>query len=371
MGRATHLYILHSLIHIRYSTGCATFGKKMEKIKPEDLWHVLEDRVMIDVRSPAEFAHAHVPQALSLPLFNDDERAKVGTIYKQVTPESALLKGLDFVGPKMSGFIKKAIKWSPERKVIVQCWRGGKRSGSMAWLLKFAGFDVVTVEGGYKAYRRHVLQQLENQQIKPIILGGKTGSGKTIILKELEKRGEQIIDLEALAHHKGSAFGWIGEQTQPSSEQFDNDLYDVFRKIDPHRRVWIENESRSIGSVFIQQGFWNQMRSAPLIHIEVPFEQRVKHLVEGYTQTSQADLVQSFEKITKKLGFNHAKTAIESVQKGEYAAAAAIGLVYYDKAYNFGFEAHPSAEKHIVEIPHFDTTQTAEQLIALANSLKY
>ncbi len=343
----------------------------MEKIKPEDLWQFLDARVLIDVRSPAEYAHAHIPSALSLPLFNDSERAKVGTIYKQVSPESALLKGLDFVGPKMSGFIKKAIKWSPTRKVIVHCWRGGKRSGSMAWLLKFAGFDVMTIEGGYKAYRQYVLQQFENQNIKAIILGGKTGSGKTLILKELEKRGEQIIDLEGLAHHKGSAFGWIGEQTQPSSEQFDNNLFAIFRTLNPQKRVWIENESRSIGSVFIQQGFWHQMRRAPLIHVEVPFEARVNHLVEGYTQTSQADLIASFEKIKKKLGYNHAKNAIDCVQQGQYADAAAVGLKYYDKAYNFGFDEHSAPEKHILEVGQFDVSTTAERLIGLADSLEY
>ena len=343
----------------------------MEKIKPEDLWQFFDEHVLIDVRSPAEYAHAHIPKALSLPLFNDTERAKVGTIYKQVSPESAIFKGLDIVGPKMSGFIKKAIKWSPSRKVIVHCWRGGKRSGSMAWLLKFAGFDVMTIEGGYKAYRQYVLQQFENQSIKAIILGGKTGSGKTLILKELEKRGEQIIDLEGLAHHKGSAFGWIGEERQPSSEQFDNNLFDVFRTLNPQKRVWIENESRSVGSVFIQQGFWNQMRNAPLIHIEVPFEVRVNHLIEGYTLTSQADLVASFEKIKKKLGYNHAKNAIDCVQQGQYAEAAAMGLKYYDKAYNFGFEAHSSPEKHILEVEQFDVSTTAERLIGLADGLEY
>ena len=344
----------------------------MIKIKPEELWQYLDDdRVMIDVRSPAEFAHAHVPRARSMPLFNDEERAKVGTIYKQVSPESALLKGLDFVGPKMSGFIKKAIKWSPSRRVIVQCWRGGKRSGSMAWLLGFAGFDIVVVAGGYKAYRQFVLQQLENQSLKIIILGGKTGSGKTAILKELAAKGEQIIDLEGLARHKGSAFGWIGEEAQPSSEQFDNDLYEVFRTLDPTRRVWVENESRNIGGVFIQQGFWNQMRRAPLIHVEVPFDLRVQHLVNVYTQTSQADLVASFEKIPKKLGYDKAKKAIEAVQNGDYAEAAAIGLVYYDKTYNFNFETNTAPEKHIVEMTEFEPAKAAETLITFADNQKY
>ena len=272
----------------------------MDKIDPSELWQYLDNRVLIDVRSPAEYAHAHIPAAKSLPLFNDAERAKVGTAYKQISPENALIRGLEFVGPKMAGFVKKMIKWAPERKAIVQCWRGGKRSGSMAWFLRFAGFDVVTLAGGYKNYRNFVLQQFENQALKIIILGGKTGSGKTFILKELEKQGEQIIDLEALANHKGSAFGWIGEQTQPSTEQFENNLYEIFKNIEPSRRVWVENESHSVGAVFIPQPFWNQMKAAPLVHIEVPFEARVEHLVEGYTATSKEDLIQSFQKITKK-----------------------------------------------------------------------
>ena len=344
----------------------------MKKIKPAEIWqHLADNRILIDVRSPAEFAHAHLPQAMSLPLFNDEERVKVGTIYKQVSPESALLKGLDFVGPKMSGFIKKAIKWSPERRVIVQCWRGGKRSGSMAWLLGFAGFDILTVEGGYKAYRQYVLQQLDSQLLKLIVLGGKTGSGKTAILKELALKGEQIIDLEGLANHKGSAFGWIGEQKQPSSEQFDNNLYEVFRNLDTSRRVWVENESRSIGSVFIQQGFWNLMRYAPLVHIEVPFEERVKHLVNVYTHTNQEDLITSFQKIPKKLGYDKAKKAIEAVASGDYEQAAAIGLGYYDKTYNFNFENNTTTEKHILEITDFDPKKAAETLISFAEIKKY
>lgn len=238
----------------------------------------------------------------------------------------------------------------------------------MAWLLGFAGFDIVVVAGGYKAYRQFVLQQLDSQPLKLLVLGGKTGSGKTAILKELEKKGEQIIDLEGLANHKGSAFGWIGEEAQPSSEQFDNDLYEVFRTLDPSRRVWVENESRSIGAVFIQQGFWNKMRCAPLVHIEVPFDLRVNHLVNVYTQTSQADLVASFEKIPKKLGYDKAKIAIEAVQNADFATAAAIGLGYYDKTYNFNFDTNTAPTKHIVEMTEFDPAKAADVLIAFADS---
>ena len=343
----------------------------MEKIQQADLWHYAIDRVLIDVRSPAEYAHAHIPNALSLPLFNDEERAKVGTLYKQVSAENTLIKGLEFVGPKMAGFVKQAIKWSPNRKILIHCWRGGKRSGSMAWLMQMAGFDVVTLDGGYKNYRNFILQRFDNQPLKVILLGGKTGSGKTPILKELEKRGEQIIDLEDLANHKGSAFGWIGEEQQPSVEQFENNLYEIFRKINPEKRVWVENESRNIGSVSMPQGFWDQMKSAPLIHIEIPFFDRVNHLVNVYTQTSKDDLILSFQKIASKLGTENLKKTIDWIEKDDFETAAAMALKYYDKTYMHGFENNKSPQKHILEINQFDCEKSADKLIELADTEGY
>jgi tRNA 2-selenouridine synthase len=334
----------------------------MDKIQPKDLAQFLEDRTLIDVRAPAEYAHAHIPHALSLPLFNDEERARVGTAYKQVSPENALLKGLEFVGPKMSGFVKKAIKWSPNRKVVVHCWRGGKRSGSMSWLLRFAGFDVVTLEGGYKNYRNFVLQAFENQQLNLVVLGGKTGSGKTQILHELARQGEQILDLEGIAHHKGSAFGWIGEKTQPTSEQFENNLYEALRLLDPSRRVWVENESHSIGGVFIPQAFWVKMKAAPLLHLEVAFEQRVQHLVAVYTATSKADLRVSFEKITKKLGLEATKNAINALEMDDYATAAAIGLKYYDKTYMHCFDTNSTLSKNVLDVEDWNIMAIAEKI---------
>jgi tRNA 2-selenouridine synthase len=322
----------------------------MEKIQPSELEKYLSDRILIDVRAPAEYAHAHIPNALSLPLFNDAERAKVGTAYKQISPENALLKGLEIVGPKMSGFVKKGIKWSPNRKVVVHCWRGGKRSGSMSWLLRFAGFDVLTLEGGYKNYRNNVLQYFDNQRFNIIILGGKTGSGKTQILHELARQGEQILDLEALANHKGSAFGWIGEKAQPSTEQFENDLHAALLKLDPTRRVWVENESHSVGSVYIPQAFWAQMKSSPLLHLEVPFDQRVQHLVKVYTTTSQEDLKLSFEKIRKRLGHEATQNAIEAIDNQDFATAAAIGLKYYDKTYTYNLDNNITPSKNIMDI---------------------
>ncbi len=340
----------------------------MKKITTSELWEHLDDRVFIDVRSPAEYAHAHIPNALSLPLFNNEERAKVGTVYKQVSPEVALTKGLEFVGPKMAGFVKKVTKWAPDKKLLIHCWRGGKRSGSMAWLMQFAGFDVVTLDGGYKNYRQYILNQFENHHLKIVVLGGKTGSGKTAILQELKEKGEQVIDLEGLANHKGSAFGWIGEEVQPTVEQFENNLYEIIRKMNPNKRVWVENESRSIGSIYIPQGFWNQIKRSPLIHIEVPFSKRVEQSVNIYTQNSKEDLILSFKKIEAKIGSENIKKVIEYIENGDFETAAAMALKYYDKTYTYAFDNNITPIKHSIEVPASDFSQTAEILIKFADT---
>lgn len=302
------------------------------------------ERLMLDVRSPGEYVQGHIPGAISFPLFTDAERATVGTTYKQVGKEAAMELGLEIVGPKMAGFVKAAKLISQNRKLALHCWRGGQRSGSMAWLFRQAGFDVVTLEGGYKAYRHQVLSEFEQLQLKMVVLGGKTGSGKTKILHALRKIDEQIIDLEGLAHHKGSAFGFIGEAPQPSVEQFENELSKWIQQLDPSKRVWVENESRSIGQVFIPAGFWATMKVAPLYIVEIPEEARIKNLLEDYVLTDRTELEKAFHKIASKLGGQHLKTALESLQAGDFAAAARVALAYYDKTYMYGIESSPSLD---------------------------
>lgn len=260
------------------------------------------DRVVLDVRSPGEYAQGHIPGAVSFPLFDDLERARVGTVYKQQGKEEAMLLGLKIVGPKMEKFVRQARKLAPHRRLAVHCWRGGQRSGSMAWLFRQSGFDVVTLLGGYKNYRRHLLDAFEQIAFPMIVIGGQTGSGKTKVLRELQRLGEQIIDLEALAHHKGSAFGAIGELPQPTVEQFENDLFEAMIPLDPGRRVWLENESRSIGRVFVPEGFWRHFKASPLYNIEVPSECRIQNLVDDYTGFSSEELEEAFLRIEKKTG---------------------------------------------------------------------
>jgi tRNA 2-selenouridine synthase len=174
---------------------------------------------VVDVRSQKEYKQGHIPGALNLPLFNDDERAIIGTLYKNSGKETSVLKGLELVGPKLTGFIKQLRSLVSGKEILVHCWRGGMRSESMAWLFEVAGYHVSLLDGGYKAYRKFIREAVEGP-FNFIILGGNTGSGKTEILKALSDAAEQVLDLEAIARHKGSVYGGLGFTDQPTEEKF-------------------------------------------------------------------------------------------------------------------------------------------------------
>jgi tRNA 2-selenouridine synthase len=208
----------------------------VEKIDIEQFLELAKHHPVFDVRSPGEYNHAHIPGAISLPLFSDEERKIVGTAYKQESRQQAIKTGLDFFGPKMRKMVEdvESIVGSREsvvvnsqlpthdsRLILVHCWRGGMRSAAVAWLLDLYGFKVYTLIGGYKKFRNHVLDTFQFP-FRFNILGGFTGSGKTELLKSLEEKGEKVIDLEGIAQHKGSAFGNIGMPEQPSQEMFEN-----------------------------------------------------------------------------------------------------------------------------------------------------
>lgn len=324
---------------------------------------------VIDVRSPGEFTHAHIPGAVNIPLFDNDERAQVGTRYKQAGKDHAVLMGLEFVGPKLADFVKQAKKLNPQnREVLVHCWRGGMRSGSFAWLLDTAGLTASILSGGYKAYRNLVLDSFAEPR-NLIILGGKTGSGKTDILKELARQGEQIVDLEGLAHHKGSTYGAIGQLPQPATEQFENVLFSGFKSLDSTRRIWLEDESRSIGSCFIPMSLWQQMRLAPVAFVDVPKEIRVTRLVAEYTGIDHTLLVEATERIQKRLGGKVTKEALDALVRHDYATVADLTLDYYDKAYLHGLSQREPIRVYPVHVTEDNPAKTAAQLIQWANAL--
>ena len=323
---------------------------------------------VIDVRSPGEYDHAHIPGAVNIPLFDNEERALVGTKYKNAGKDSAVLLGLDLVGPKLAGFVTRSKKLNPQTKeVLVHCWRGGMRSGSFAWLLQTAGLTPVTLEGGYKAYRNAVLAAFAELR-NLIILGGKTGSGKTDILKELARQGEQIIDLEGLARHKGSTYGAIGQLPQPATEQFENLLFGEWRTLNRSRRIWIEDESRNVGSCFVPMPVWQQMRAAPVAFVDVPKAIRVQRLVAEYTGIDHGLLVEATERISKRLGGKITNDALDALAHNDYATVADLTLDYYDKAYLHGLSKRDSATVNRLEVTDDDPAGTAQRLIAWADA---
>ncbi len=334
----------------------------IEKLNSKDFLDSA-DSPIIDVRSPAEFEQGHIPGAFNIPLFTNEERAEVGILYKQSGRQGAIFKGLDLVGSKMSGFLREAIRLSPERKLRVHCWRGGMRSESMAWLFSMSGFQIQMLAGGYKAFRHYIREQLESNA-KYVVLSGRTGSGKTEVLQELIKMDAQVIDLEGLAHHKGSSFGALGEEPQPSSEQFENDLYEVWKTMDLSRPIWLEDESRFIGKVSIPEPLFVKMRNCPVIRMEMPAELRVKRLVEDYANYPKEGLIAATERITRKLGGQHAVTAIEAIKNNDFKTAIEIVLFYYDKTYNYGVSKRDPDKVFPIDVNTANARMNAENILS-------
>ena len=289
---------------------------------------------LFDVRSPSEFANGHAPGAISLPLFSDGERAEIGTVYKQQSPAKAVRLGLKYAGLRMANLVAEvdARVKRDASPVEVYCWRGGQRSGSVAWLLGTAGYEVNRWEGGYKAYRGRVLESWGAQR-PYVVLAGLTGSGKTEVLRAMLELGAPVLDLEGLANHKGSAFGQIGELPQPTNEQFENDGAVRLAELDGQPRIWIEDESRSIGRIWLQQSFFAHKKSAPVVLLERSLDERIERLVAAYGQASREELAETFVRISKRLGDQNAREAVDHVQQGNLADAARIALHYYDRTY--------------------------------------
>lgn len=295
---------------------------------------------IIDVRTPAEFEQGHIPGAHNIPLFTNEERKIIGTLYKQEGKQPAILKGLELVGPKLHQFISTVKEIQNEGTLLLHCWRGGMRSGSMAWLFETYGFKSITLKGGYKKYRNYVLESFAEPR-NIIVLGGRTGSGKTLILHELLKQGEQVIDLEKIAHHKGSSYGSFGEEKQVSQEQFENEVSTAFSKIDKSRICWLEDESRKIGINVLPDTLWLQMRAAKVICIDLALDARLSYLAEEYGQFTKGELITATQRIGKKLGGQHVKRAVEAIEAGDLKTAVGITLVYYDRSYEYGLSQRP------------------------------
>ena len=352
----------------------------IQKTTIETFLPLAQANLVLDVRSPGEYAHAHLPGAVNMPLFSDEERKIVGTAYKQQSRETAIKIGLDFFGPKMRGMVEcveqlttppaskntSEANASGKKAVLVHCWRGGMRSAGVAWLLDLYGFKVYTLKGGYKAYRAWVLARfLETYNFK--VIGGYTGSGKTLLLHALATQGRAIIDLEALASHKGSALGGIGQAPQPSQEMFENLLAGALARAtgqNPAATVYLEDESQRIGNMQVPLPLWRAMQASPVLFLDIPFERRLDFLTQEYGLLPKEQLVNAIIRIQKRLGGLETKNAINFLLENNHKESFRILLRYYDKWYAKGLHGRANAENLIKTItsPHVDARQNAALL---------
>lgn len=336
-----------------------------EKIPAERFLELAESIPVIDVRSPSEYNSGHIPGAINIPLFNDSERAAVGIRYKKEGRLPAILEGLKLSGPVMSEKLSQAITAAGDGKLLVHCWRGGMRSEAMAWLFSLGGIHTVILDGGYKSYRNYILGRLSEKR-KMIVLGGLTGSSKTHILRYLESTGRQIIDLEGLANHKGSAFGALGELPQPSTEHFANMLFDKWKVNKPELPFWVEDESRNIGTVFIPDCFFERMHDSPIIILMMEAKLRLPRLIKEYSAFPRESLKASVLKISKRLGGDNTVEALEAIEQGDYSKAIEITLRYYDKAYQYGLKTKRSKNLIFVETNTDDIEVNAGKVVDAA-----
>lgn len=325
---------------------------------------------VIDVRSPSEFGSGHIPGSYNIPLLNDKQRAEIGTCYKEKGRSAAIELGFERVGPQLIDKIRQVKKIATDRRLLVYCWRGGMRSGNMAWLFETNGIRCQVLEKGYKAFRQFGKSAFSGKMYRSFVLGGFTGSNKTVILEALGSMGEQVLDIEAKAHHRGSSFGRIGQPAQVPNEQFENDLIMDWLRFDPDKRIWIEDESKILGSNHIPEPLYQRIRESGVIKLEVDKTQRAKNLVEAYGGLNDEELEKAIRRIEKKLGGQNMQIALDALQNKNYQKVAEMSLSYYDKTYAFGLSRrNPSTISHLKPTSN-DPVNIACQLIETVEKLE-
>ena len=324
---------------------------------------------VIDVRSPGEYASGHIPGAVNIPLFDDSQRAEVGTIYRQEGNLKAVLRGIELAAPEMSLKLKGALSLACDGQLLVHCWRGGMRSEAMAWLFSIGGITTSLLEGGYKSYRNFILEELAKPR-RYILLGGLTGSGKTHILQRLASENHQVTDLEDLASHKGSAFGALGQPSQPSTEHFANLLYHSLSEMNPESHIWLEDESRNIGTVFMPDSFFGRMQESPVVALMMSIETRLPRLLEEYSLFPPELIRASVLKISRRLGGDKTKEAIAAVDRNDFSTAIRITLEYYDRTYRYGLSKRNTGQIVFIDTDTDDTAVNAGKVLDAASAFK-
>jgi tRNA 2-selenouridine synthase len=340
----------------------------IRRLNPDEFLRLRARIPVVDARSPGEYSRGHIPGAVNIPLFDDNQRAEVGTLYKKEGTEKAVMRGIDLAAPQMSAKLSRALELAHDRELLVHCWRGGMRSEAMAWLFSTGGITPMLLAGGYKAYRNHILSDLGRSR-KYIILGGLTGSGKTEILNHMMSAGAQVTDLERLASHRGSAFGALGQPPQPSPEHFANLLFDDLSGKSDNTRIWLEDESRNIGTVFMPDGFFEQMQTAPVVALMMSIETRMPRLLQEYTSFPSEQIGASVMKISKRLGGDRTREALDAIKRGDYRTAIKITLEYYDKSYSYGLTRRRAGQVLFVDTDTDDVAVNAAKVTEAASGM--
>ncbi len=308
-----------------------------------------EMHTLIDVRSPKEFNEASIPGSINIPIFNNEERAEIGTIYKQVGAEEAKERGLVIFSQKLPAFIS-AFK-NMDKPIAVFCWRGGMRSKTAATVLDLMGIQVRQLSGGIRSYRQWVVKELEKKEFAPklFVLNGNTGSGKTAILKKLSQKGYPVMDLEEMAGHRGSIFGQIG--LEPSNQKkFDSYLLNEIKRLQGEPHVFIEGESKRIGKVSLPDFLYEKKEKGLQLFINIPVDERVRNILMDYKPWESPErFIESFQLIKKRIETPIAKQIQDDLESSNFAPATKLLLEhYYDPKYEHTSNQFPEQQKIIV-----------------------
>lgn len=320
-------------------------------------WHAFD--VLLDARTPAEYAQDHLPGAANAPVLSDQERIDIGTLYKQESGFEAKKRGAALTARNIADYIERECLDKPrDWRPLVYCWRGGNRSGSLAIILAQIGFPVAQLEGGYKAFRSQVMEDLKSlsDPFEFIVLCGTTGSGKSRVLETLAQLGEQTLDLEALAHHRGSVLGPIPDLPQPGQKQFETRLWSALRGLDPARPVYVECESKKVGNVRVPDELMNNIRQGQCIVVDSPIEQRIALLRRDYPYWERhvSQLGERMEALVAALGREMIAALMDQARLGQWDDLVRTLLEkHYDPAYlksierNFRF--YPQAQRQVLD----------------------
>ena len=355
----------------------------IRKVDIEEFLGLSLSYTIFDVRAPIEYSKGHIPGALNLAIFDDAQRSRIGTAYKKEGRRRAVDIGISYFSGRMNGILMEMESLMGRRvdtvdTILLHCWRGGMRSEAVAWVLSLYGINVVLLEGGYKSFRRWVINRY-SLDYDITILGGYTGSGKTQILNSCKNRTEiKIIDLEGIASHKGSAFGGIGQEQQPSQEMFENLLsFDFWRNErdlgdrNGKPKYILEDESQRIGKVLIPNAFWYTMRMKKVIFIDIPFESRLEYIVAHYGQFDRSELIASISRLHKRLGGLETKQCIGLMLENDLKGAFRILLNYYDKYYEKSLFKRDNPDESVIRIrfQEFNQDKIVQTLLVKINEM--